>query len=157
MRHGLRNRGGMTRGSRRTRRLLLLCVGVIAAGAVIFIPGASADSVKAQTFELEGNIAQDHPAPPTTYDWANFFDSTGAKILPLPAGYTAPTFARYFRTAAGAFDTSDPTTYTIGSKDTLDVSGWSCTPANNVTDKGDIMNAYATTFTATNGHKLAYF
>jgi prealbumin domain-containing protein len=158
MRQGLKRLDGMTRGSLRARWLLLLCVGVIAAAAVVIIPSAGADSVKTQTFELEGNIAQDHPAAPATYDWANFFTSAGAQILPLPTGYTASTFNRDFKTtAAGGFDTSDATTYTIGSKDTLDVSGWSCTPANNVTDKGDIMNAYATTYTAANGHKFAYF
>jgi prealbumin domain-containing protein len=152
----------MTRGSRRTRWLVLLSLAVTAAAAVVFIPSAGADSVKAQTFELDGNIAQTHPGAPTTYDWANFFDSSGAKILPLPTGYTASTFVRDFNTTTDrkgntVFDTNDASTYTIGSKDTLDVSGWSCTPANNVTDKGDIMNAYAAAYTGPDGHKFFYF
>jgi len=135
--------------------------------AVALIPSALADNVKAQTFELDGNIAQDHPASPTTYDWANFFDSSGAKSPVLPhasrPGYTASSFVRDFKTAAGrkgttVFDTSDDSTYTIGSKDILDVNGWSCTPANNVTDKGDIMNAYAVAYTnPTTGHKFMFF
>jgi hypothetical protein len=146
-----------------------LSIFAVAALAVVFIPSALGNSVKSQTFELDGNIAQDHPAAPTTYDWANFFDSSGAQSPVLPdatrLGYTASTFVRDFNTAAGkkpgsiVFDTSDSSTYTIGSKDILDVNGWSCTPANNVTDKGDIMNAYAVAYTApgVGGHKFMFF
>jgi hypothetical protein len=154
-------------GSRRRRWLLLLCLATTASLAVVFIPGALANSVKAQTFELDGNIAQTHPAAPTTYDWANFFDSSGAKSPALPdasrAGYTASSFVRDFNTTPGkkgavVFDTSDASTYTVGSKDILDVNGWSCTPANNVTDKGDIMNAYAVAYTdSVSGHKFMFF
>src|SRR3954452_14262377 len=118
-------------GSRRRRWLVLLCLAFTALAAVALIPSALADNVKAQTFELDGNIAQDHPASPTTYDWANFFDSSGAKSPVLPhasrPGYTASSFVRDFKTAAGrkgttVFDTSDDSTYTIGSKDILDVN-----------------------------------
>jgi hypothetical protein len=151
-------------GSRRRRWLLLLCLGVAAVSAVVFIPGALANNVKLQTFELDGNIVQNHPGSPTTYDWENFFDSSGAKLA-LPTNYTASSFVQDFKTAPGkkpgtvVFDTSDASTYTIGSKDILDVNGWSCTPANNVTDKGDIMNAYATAYTSpgANGHKFMFF
>ena len=148
-------------GSRRRRWLLLMCLVVAAVSAVVFIPGALANSVKAQTFELEGNIAQD--GAPTTYDWANFFDANGGKLA-LPTDYTASSFVQDFNTKPGrkggvVFDTSDASTYTVGSKDILDVNGWSCTPANNVTDKGDIMNAYAAAYTApgANGHKFMFF
>jgi hypothetical protein len=145
-----------------------LSLGVAAVSAVVFIPGALANNVKLQTFELDGNIVQDHPAAPTTYDWANFFDSSGANSPALPdgsrPGYTASSFVRDFNTTAGkkgsvVFDTSDASTYTIGSKDILDVNQWSCTPANNVTDKGDIMNAYAVAYTApgAGGHKFMFF
>jgi hypothetical protein len=151
-------------GSRRRRWLFLLCLVVTAGSAVVFISGALANNVTLQTFELDGNIVQNHPGAPTTYDWANFFDAAGAKLA-LPTDYTASSFVRDFNTAPGrkpgsvVFDTSDTSTYTIGSKDTLDVNGWSCTPANNVTDKGDIMNAYATAYTApgAGGHKFLYF
>jgi hypothetical protein len=77
-------------------------------------------------------------------------------------GYTASSFVKDFNTTTGrkglVFDTNDASTYTIGSKDILDVNGWSCTPANNVTDKGDIMNAYAVAYTnPTTGHKFMFF
>jgi hypothetical protein len=143
--------------------MILSCLAVVALAAVALTQTALADSVKAQTFQLDGNIAQDATSP-VTYDWANFFDSSGAKSPILPdasrPGYTASSFVRDFKTKAnGAFDTSDASTYTIGSKDTLDVNGWSCTPANNVTDKGDIMNAYAVAYTAPGpaGHKFMFF
>jgi hypothetical protein len=149
-------------GSRRRRWLLLVCLVVAAGAAVVFIPGAFANPVTGETFELDGNIAQTHPNAPTTYDWANFFDANGSKLT-LPTGYTASSFTRDFNTTTGrkgtlVFDTSDSSTFTIGSKDILDVNGWSCTPANNVTDKGDIMNAYATAYTDPNsGHKFLFF
>jgi hypothetical protein len=149
-------------GSRRRRWFLLFCLVVAAASAVVFIPAAGADSVKGETFELDGNVAQTHPAAPTTYDWANFFDSSGSK-LSLPSGYTASSFAKDFNTSTDrkgntVFNTADASTYTIGSKDILDVNGWSCTPANNVTDKGDIMNAYAAAYTdPTSHHKFIFF
>jgi hypothetical protein len=143
---------------------MLSCLALAGLCAVVFIPGALANSVKSQTFELDGNIAQNGAsANPVTYDWANFFDSSGAKSPVLPdasrPGYTASSFVRDFKTKSnGSFDTSDASTFTIGSKDTLDISGWSCTPANNVTDKGDIMNAYAVAYTDPNsGHKFMFF
>jgi hypothetical protein len=144
-----------------------LSISAVAALAVVFIPSALGNSVKGQTFELDGNIAQN--GAPTTYDWANFFDSSGAQSPIVPdasrPGYTASSFVRDFNTKPGkkpgsvVFDTSDSSTYTIGSKDILDVNGWSCTPANNVTDKGDIMNAYALAYTApgVGGHKFMFF
>jgi Prealbumin-like fold domain len=145
--------------SRRRHWLLLVCLVFAAGAAVVLIPGASADSVKAQTFELDGNVVQDHPGAPTTYDWANFFGSSGNQLA-LPTDYTGSVFVKDFNTKAnGSFDTSDSSTYTNGSKDTLNIStGWSCTPSNNVTDKGDIMNAYAALYTnPSDGHKILYF
>jgi hypothetical protein len=127
----------------------------------VFIPAAGADNVKNETFQLDGNIATGVTSP-VTYDWASFFNSSGGK-LSLPTGYTASAFVKDFNTTTDrkgntVFDTNDSSTYTIGSKDTLDVNGWSCTPANNVTDKGDIMNAYAVAYTdPVSGHKFMFF
>jgi hypothetical protein len=154
-------------GSRRRRWLLLSCLFVAAASAVVFIPGALANSVKTLTFEVsDANIAQNDTATPK-YDWANFFNSSGARSPVLPdatrPGYTASSFVKDFNTKTDrkgntVFDTADASTYTIGSKDILDVNGWSCTPANNVTDKGDIMNAYAVAYTdPSSGHKFMFF
>lgn len=151
---------GLT-GSRRRRWFLLMCLFVGAASAVVFIPSAGANNVKNETFQLDGNIKQDSTSP-VTYDWANFFNASGGK-LSLPAGYTSSSFVKDFNTTTDrkgntVFDTTDASTYTIGSKDTLDVNQWSCTPANNVTDKGDIMNAYATAYTdPVSGHKFMFF
>jgi hypothetical protein len=144
-------------GSRRRSWLLLLCLALAATAVAVFVPAAGADSVKTETFQLDGNIAQDATTP-VTYDWTNFFDSAGGKLA-LPSDYTASSFTQDFRTKAnGSFDTSDPSTFTVGSKDILDVSGWSCKPSNNVTDKGDIMNAYAAAYTDPNtGHKFFFF
>src|SRR5947199_146489 len=36
-------------------------------------------------------------------------------------------------------------------------SGWRCVGANNVTNKGDITNAYATKYSAANGDSILYF
>jgi hypothetical protein len=54
---------------------------------------------------------------------------------------------------------SDDSTYTTGSKDTLNISsGWACVGANNVTDKGDIQNAYAAAyFDPAVQHLVLYF
>ncbi len=89
-------------------------------------------------------------------------DGTGEAVnnTPLPGDFLAAGFAKDFRTKVTnkgtVFDTSDGTTFTGGSKDTLDVNAWSCVGANNVTDKGDITNAYAT-MQVVGGHRLVYF
>ena len=57
----------------------------------------------------------------------------------------------------GTFNTSDATTFTTGSKDTLPISGWQCTASANVNSKIDVMNAYAAAYTATNGDQILYF
>jgi hypothetical protein len=138
-----------------------VCLALTASLAVVFIPTAGADNVKNETFQLDGNIATDVTSP-ATYDWASFFNSSGGKLT-LPTGYTASSFVKDFNTTTDrkgntVFNTSDSSTYTIGSKDILDVNGWSCTPANNVTDKGDIMNAYAAAYTdPVSGHKFMFF
>jgi hypothetical protein len=76
----------------------------------------------------------------------------------LPEGFTSAGFKVHFQTKNGKFATADPTTYTIGSKDTLPIStGWACGPANNVLSKDDIMNAYATAYTTPCGEKVLYF
>jgi len=118
-----------------------------------------------------------------TVDWQSFFsastnaDAFGGASLPVPTGttpgggtFTSSGFVRDFKTTATtrrgvttiSFDTSDSSTYTTGSKDILGINGtgsnhWQCTPANNVTDKGDIMNSYATTYTGPDGKQYLYF
>src|SRR6266576_4356511 len=94
-------------------------------------------------------------------------------------GFTAAAFQRDFGLKVSAADncnltstdttkpfcTADTTTYATGSKDVQNISGggadqagnWQCNKDNNVTNKGDIMNAYSAAYTASNGHQLMYF
>lgn len=120
-------------------------------------------------FELDGNVTTEGSTTyeSGTFDWASFFDANGSKDPTLPdasrPGFTASSFKVDFGTTTNhkgdtVFDTSDSSTFTVGSKDTLDVSEWSCTAANNVTDKGDIMNAYALAYTDPGtGDRILYF
>ena len=79
--------------------------------------------------------------------------------LPTTASgkFIAAGFVRDFgNTSAGSFVTSDPTTYTQGSKDIYDINTWYCVGVNNVTNKGDITNAYAA-MQVVNGDRYVYF
>ncbi|HVA06904.1 MAG TPA: hypothetical protein VNG12_09205, partial [Acidimicrobiales bacterium] len=67
---------------------------------------------------------------------------TGAQS-PLPCNFTAVDFEKDFQNNGTTFLTADSTTFTLGSKDTLDVSGWTCKYSNNVNSKVDIMNGFA--------------
>src|SRR5262249_18995930 len=110
---------------------------------------------------LDGSImAGELPNPPGV-DWSSLFDVSGSNTPTpklqnqLPTGFTSPTFVRDFVPGA----TDDSTTFATGSKDTLNIGGggWQCKGSNNVTDKGDILNAYATAFNDTNGDLIIYF
>jgi hypothetical protein len=93
--------------------------------------------------ELDGNVVHN-----TTTDWADLFtagtDTTPpAPVSSLPAGFAAATFSRDFIPGS----TKDNSTYTTGSKDTLDINpGWQCSSSNNVGDKVDMLNTYAVIF-----------
>jgi hypothetical protein len=131
---------------------------------VLFVPSALA--VHDEAFQLDGD-----PFAATTthnglgtqnYDWDSFFNGTGANGTiakgTLSGGFSAGVGIKDFNLKTnGAFDTSDASTFTVGSKDINDVAGWTCTPANNVTDKGDIMNAYALAYTKPDGEQFLYF
>src|SRR5439155_9327108 len=75
-------------------------------------------------------------------------------------GFTNAGFDRDFATNSdGSFNTADQTTFSTGSKDTLNITpGWQCNFDNNVNSKIDIMNAYALAYTnLANNHQLLYF
>ncbi len=113
---------------------------------------AGATAINAADLELEGNILNDGNT-----DWEDIFNVSGNNVPteanPLPAGFAAAVFVRDFVPGASGPDIS---TFTQGSKDTLNVStGWQCTRSNNVNDKTDIVNAYATA--STNGDIIVYF
>lgn len=113
---------------------------------------AAATSVYAANLELEGNIENNGAT-----DWEDIFDVSGNNVPteanPLPAGYVQSVFVRDFVPGASGPDIS---TFTTGSKDTLNITpGWECTRSNNVNDKTDIVNAYATA--SSNGDIVVYF
>ena len=94
-------------------------------------------------------------------DWDSLFDSSGAKRATLPTGFLDANFKKDYNTKVKSgqtiFDPTDGTTYTTGSKDILPISGWSCVGANNVTDKGDIINAYSAVYRDGTGDRILYF
>jgi len=144
--------------SRRRRRAALLLVAG-AAAANLFVASTSAlAATTTDVFELDGNIAN-NPASPQP-DWSDFFTpTTGTNppvvVSPLPANFVDAGFDQDFVPGG----TADDSTYTGGSKDILNISsGWSCVGAKNVTDKGDIQNAYATAYRdPVNGHLMVFF
>jgi hypothetical protein len=140
--------------SRRLRTVGALASCLLLVG-LILAPGALA--VHDLEFQLDGNVI-DNPASAQDFDWANLFDANGNEIA-LPAGFTASAFDRDFLTNAnGTFNTSDTTTFTTGSKDTLPISpGWQCAASANVNSKIDVMNSYAATYEAPNGNEILYF
>ncbi len=113
-------------------------------------------------FQLDGDVSASTTTTvggtTQTVDWDSIFTAAGANKSPLPTGFSAAVFDNDFTTNAnGTFNTSDATTFTQGSKDTLPVSGWSCTFSSNVNSKIDVMNSYATAYTAPNGDQILYF
>jgi hypothetical protein len=142
------------RGLKRRRRFG--AIGALA-GATLLALGLviPALAVHDNQFQLDGNTTVDPPGSgafsSAIYDWQSIFNDpalnsvggAGSPTVTLPANFEAADFVEdWGLTGAGAFDTSDPTTFTQ-SKDNEDVSDWRCVGANNVTDKGDITNAYA--------------
>jgi len=106
--------------------------------------------VSASTTTSNGSTTQ-------TIDWDTLFDSTGTPKA-KPAGFTASGFNRDFiANSNGSFNTSDQTTFSTGSKDTLPISGWQCNFDNNVNSKIDVMNAYAAAYVDSNGDQIIYF
>jgi hypothetical protein len=138
------------------KRILVLAIAVIGlfAAAVVL-------AVHDKAFELDGSIIDNVTSPNTQVDWANLFDVPANNGVPtpkvtLPTGFSTATFVRDFVPGA----TDDSTTFATGSKDTLNIGGggWQCKGSNNVTDKGDILNSYATAYTdPSNGHTIVYF
>lgn len=82
-----------------------------------------------------------------------------------PAGDVEPTvtlpnagYPNYEAVAAQPdYPLPDPTVFTTGSKDTLPVSGWTCTQKNNIGAKDDLLNTYQVAYTASNGDLLIGF
>ena len=108
--------------------------------AVPFLTRAFAltDVRNAGVFELDGNIVKGSTTPLPT-DWGALFNANGV-TQPLPAGALDAHWVN-----DGPHAVTDLTTFTTGSKDTLDIAnaGWQCTPSGNITPKDDILHSYS--------------
>lgn len=150
---------GVKQGARRRWKALLAVAAALGALGAFSI---TALAVHDEEFQLDGDVfaaTQTHvPAGSTqTVDWDSIFNSSGVAKSPLPTGFSGAGFAPDFRTNAnGSFNTSDPTTFATGSKDTLPISGWQCNQDNNVNSKTDVMNSYAVEFDS-GGDDVMYF
>jgi hypothetical protein len=124
---------------------------LLVAAAALLLVGRAAQAVHDEDFQLDGNIAVSSTANfgghLQSFDWDSFFDANGNKSPVLPSAsrpaFTASGFDRDFTLTGTTFSNSHPTTYTQGSKDVDNVNQWVCTAAQNVTNKGDILNSYA--------------
>src|SRR5713101_5453286 len=106
---------------------------------------ALTDVGNAGVFELDGNIIKGATTALPT-DWGSnstsgatgLFSSTGTTNTLPPGGLDA------HWVSDGPHSVTDATTFTTGSKDTLDINAnWACTPSNNLTPKDDILHAYS--------------
>src|SRR6266702_4312654 len=108
--------------------------------AIPFLTRAFAltDVGNAGVFELDGNIVKDSSGTFPT-DWGALFDSSGV-TQPLPQGALDAHWVN-----DGPHAVTDLTTFTTGSKDTLDIAnaGWQCAPSGNLTPKDDILHSYS--------------
>ena len=151
----------LARGRRLRVVVLLGLVGVVAAIA------GNAFAVHDEAFELDGNINENDSAGTGNVDWDNDIVGVGANGFSvaqtsLPPGFSAATAGPDFTTTTkqgvevGA--TADTTTFTTNSKDILDISAeWRCVRANNVTDKGDLVNTYAVAYINAANELILYF
>jgi hypothetical protein len=132
---------------------------------LLFIGTASA--VHDEAFELDGNIIDNQPPNPPAVDWDNDIVGVGANGFAapqtsLPAGFSSatagPDFSTTIRRGVEVAVTGDDSTFTTNSKDILDISAqWRCVHANNVTDKGDLVNTYAVAYINGAGQLILYF
>ncbi len=150
------------------RHVAAVSAAILAAGVslTMFAPSALADVD--DHFELEGNVLDDAANPDP--DWGA---GASTSIFVLPGGYNTttaspPPLARSplpttFFDAGFAVDfipgkTSDTSSFAGSSKDQNDIDTWKCKTEANMTDKGDIQNAYAAVATdPVTGNLLLYF
>src|SRR5256712_10237532 len=127
---------------------------------------ALTDVGNAGAFELDGNIYHNSGATSTTLpeDWGGctgnvscatgrgLFDANG-NTNPLPLGGLDAHWVN-----DGPHATTDLTTFTTGSKDTLDIAnaGWQCAPSGNLTPKDDILHAYSLAIVPQSGPRMGH-
>jgi uncharacterized repeat protein (TIGR01451 family) len=162
----------MHRIHKRRLPLFTLVLALLVPTVIVAASGGAGAVDPTGNFELDGNIV-----PTVKADWQNttasphngFFDATHSvnpdgssnPVSPLPSPFAKAAFVRDFfpgSTQNSVTTTKDFTTFTNGSSDTNDIGTWKCVGVNNVTDKGDITNAYTAAYrdTAT-GHLIVYF
>ncbi|HTE71278.1 MAG TPA: SdrD B-like domain-containing protein [Actinomycetes bacterium] len=145
-----------------------LLVGVAAGTLLLMALGTPAViGVHDEAFELDGNIDDANPAGGPEVDWDDDIVGVGANGFSapqsiLPAGFAAatagPDFTTIIRRGVEVAETGDDSTFTTNSKDILDISAeWRCVHANNVTDKGDLVNTYAVAYTNAANELILYF
>jgi len=112
---------------------------------------ALTDVGNAGVFELDGNIVKDSSGTFPT-DWGALFDTSGV-TQPLPAGALDAHWVN-----DGPHAVTDLTTFTTGSKDTLDIAnaGWQCTPSGNLTPKDDILHSYSLAIIPQSGPRMGH-
>src|SRR5436305_12159647 len=160
-------------GSRR-RRWLFLCTSFAAiAMAVLFIPSAFAVHDEG-AYQLDGNALNtlnSTPAMPTATEAADNIcaghqgnsDGTNpaGQKCNIPSGgslatATSSTRSAFVTDGSGPFPSgSSDDQHTGGSKDGSDLSTWLYKQAGSPTDKSDMENASAASYTAGTGHKPA--
>lgn len=152
-------------GGWRRRSLVAGTLAVVAAGLVAM----SALAVHDEAFELDGNINENDSAGTGNVDWNNDIVGVGANGFSvaqpqasLPTGFSAatagPDFTTTIKQGVEVGATADTTTFTTNSKDILDISAqWKCVDANNVTDKGDLVNTYAVAYINAANELILYF
>lgn len=161
----------MTAATSRRRRQGIAAFGAaaLAAGVSLSVLASPAFADVEDHFELEGNVLDEAANPDP--DWGA---GVNTSVFVLPAGYsttapdTTPPVARSplpttFFDAGFAVDfipgkTSDTSSFAGSSKDENDIPTWKCKTESNMTDKGDIQNAYAAVATdPVTGNLLLYF
>lgn len=144
----------------RRRRTALGAAVLLASSALALMAQSSAQAVHLDAFELDTGTAGANTAVDSAsrVDWETLFQGPGdiTSKVSLPNA-SVPGFL-----ASGAradYALPDVTTFTTGSKDTLPIGGggWQCSKANNVGDKVDIVNSYATAYIDADGHLVLYY
>ena len=159
----------MSKFKARRGRAAALLIAMSVTLTLMVVMSTPALAVHNLSFQLDGNT-RDDAAAAQPYDWENFFNASGpayngtgtiGKAFTMPPafnGFVASGFAESGG-KPGDFYLPDETTFSTGSKDTLNIStGWQCGKSNNVGDKVDIVNAYSVVYVnPANGHTILYF
>src|SRR5215218_4631554 len=149
----------------RAGRLRLTAAVVV--GVLALALSGTALAVHDETFELDGNLNEADSAGTGDVDWNNDIvdvSATGFSTAKasLPAGFSAatagPDFTTTTRRGVDVAETADTSTFTTNSKDVLDIGAqWRCVKANNVTDKGDLVNTYGAAYVNAANELILYF